>query len=130
MNDSFAWWLVIAGVAIGVGLAWLILGRLPRTDDDLSTTEREAEAAWISSSIALYGGDAPEPLVEEILELHRHYLETPPARATAEGYERLDPADIDDAPDLGSAREIEAIDAVEAHPARSPRDATVYQDPL
>ena len=77
MNDSFQWWLVIVGIAIGVGLAWIVMGRLARRDDDVSDEERRVEAAWISRSIASYGGVAPAPLVEEILEPHRHYLEGP-----------------------------------------------------
>jgi len=77
MNDSFQWWLVIVGIGVGVGLAWIVMGRLARSDDDVSDEERRVEAAWISRSIASYGGVAPTPLVEEILELHRHYLEGP-----------------------------------------------------
>jgi len=75
MNDSFQWWLVIVGIGIGVGLAWIVMGRLARSDDDVSDEERRVEAAWISRSIAAYGGVAPPLLVEEVLELHRHYLE-------------------------------------------------------
>jgi hypothetical protein len=74
MSDGFAWWLGIAGIGIGVTLTWLIMGRLSRDEADVDEEERAAEAAWISRSIASYGGVAPEPLVEEILELHRHYL--------------------------------------------------------
>lgn len=77
MNDSFQWWLIIVGIGIGVGLSWLVMGRLPRHDDDVSDTERQREAAWISRSIGSYGGVASEALVEEILELHRQYLEGP-----------------------------------------------------
>lgn len=74
MNDSFQWWLIILGIAIGIGLAWLVIGRLDRSDDDVTDAERSAEAAWISRSITAYGGVAPAPLVEEILDLHRQYL--------------------------------------------------------
>ena len=77
MNDQFAWWLLILGIAIGVGLVWLVTGRLPREDADVDDDERALEAAWISRTIAAAGGAAPEPLVEEILELHRRYLAGP-----------------------------------------------------
>jgi hypothetical protein len=77
MNDQFAWWLLILGIAIGVGLVWLVTGRLPREDADVDDDERALEAAWISRTIAASGGEAPEPLVEEILELHRRYLAGP-----------------------------------------------------
>jgi hypothetical protein len=74
MNDGFAWWLVVLGIAIGVGLVWLFLVKLPRTESDVDDSELVAEAGWISHSIETYGGVAPLPLVEEILELHRQYL--------------------------------------------------------
>ena len=77
MNDGFAWWLVVLGIAIGVGLSWLVLGRLPRTDADIGEDERAVEAAWVSRAIADYGGVAPPALVEEVLELHGHYLRGP-----------------------------------------------------
>jgi len=74
MTDPFAWWLLILGVGIGVGLLWLVIGRVPREEDDVSAEERVAEAAWISRVISRYGGVAPAPLVEEVLELHEQYL--------------------------------------------------------
>jgi transposase len=113
MNDGFAWWLVICGIGIGVGLAWLVMGRLPRRDDDVARDERRAEAAWISRSIAEYGGVAPEPLVEEILQLHQHYLQGPPLDPLAdddedelpEDDERYDEVDARHAPELRSRSE-------------------------
>lgn len=77
MNDGFAWWLVVLGIAIGVGLSWLVLGRLTRVDADIDEDERAVEAAWISRAITDYGGVAPPALVEEVLELHRDYLQGP-----------------------------------------------------
>jgi hypothetical protein len=77
MTDPFAWWLLILGIGIGIGLLWLVIGRIPREQDDVSAEERAAEAAWISGVIGRYGGVAPEPLVEEILELHDQYLKGP-----------------------------------------------------
>lgn len=76
MNDGFAWWLVVLGIAIGVGLVWLFLVRLPRTESDVDDAELVAEAEWISHTIESYGGLAPQALVEEILEMHRQYLAT------------------------------------------------------
>lgn len=77
MNDGFAWWLVVLGIAIGVGLSWLVLGRLPRAEVDIADDERAVEAVWISRSISDLGGVAPPALVEEVLELHQHYLQGP-----------------------------------------------------
>lgn len=74
MNDGYTWWLLILGIVIGVAVAWFMTARLPRRDDDLTATERVAEARWISATIERDGGIAPQALVEEILELHRGYL--------------------------------------------------------
>jgi hypothetical protein len=74
MNDGFAWWLVILGVAVGVAVVWLVTARLPRAEDDVDEHELVREADWISRTINAYGGVAPQPLVEEVLELHRQYL--------------------------------------------------------
>jgi hypothetical protein len=74
MNDGFAWWLLVLGIAIGVAAVWLIMLRLPRVEADLDEEELVREAGWISGTIRAYGGVAPEPLVEEVLELHHEYL--------------------------------------------------------
>jgi hypothetical protein len=99
MNEGFAWWLLIAGIGVGVALAWLVMGRLARSDDDVGEPEREAEAAWISRSISAYGGVAPPALVEEILDLHRHYLEGPGLDPENGPPLRGDAAAWDDSPD-------------------------------
>ncbi|MBA3307768.1 MAG: hypothetical protein H0T04_03670 [Chloroflexi bacterium] len=100
MNDGFAWWLVVLGIAIGVGLSWLVLGRLPRAEADIDEDERALEAAWISGAVGDYGGVAPPALVEEILELHEHYLQGPALdleahrdRDSDEAFDEADPAD-------------------------------------
>src|SRR4051812_16033486 len=77
MNDGFSWWLIVLGIAIGVAVAWLFTVRLPRNDQDVSDDEVGDEAAWISRTIEADGGVAPQPLVEEVLLLHRQYLTTP-----------------------------------------------------
>ncbi len=96
MNDGFAWWLVVLGIAIGVGLSWLVLGRLPRAEADIDEDERAVEAAWISRAVADYGGLAPPALVEEILELHEHYLQGP--ALDPEAPQQPDSADAFDEP--------------------------------
>jgi hypothetical protein len=117
MNDGFAWWLLIAGIGIGVALAWLIMGRLARADDDVDEDERAEEAAWISRSIAAYGGSAPPALVEEILELHRHYLAGPGLELSGET-----PAGLAAAPD---GRGLEAEDASDEEKTRAEREAAM-----
>ncbi len=80
MNDEFAWWFLVVGIAVGAAIVWLLRGSIAREDADLSARERVAEAAWISRTIESSGGIAPADLVEQVLELHRTYLE----RASAE----------------------------------------------
>ena len=74
MNDGYAWWLVIVGIAIGIALVWLVIVRLPRTEDDVDEEERLVEAGWISRTIEAWGGVAPTALIDEVLELHQAYL--------------------------------------------------------
>jgi len=74
MNDGYAWWLILVGIGVGLAVAWLLVVRLPRSDEDVSPAERRAEAAWISQAIGQAGGYAPPLLVEEVLELHGAYL--------------------------------------------------------
>jgi hypothetical protein len=74
MNDGFSWWLVVLGIAIGIGLVWLFTVRLPVSESDIDAEETVEEAGWISETIESWGGVAPAPLVQEVLELHRRYL--------------------------------------------------------
>ncbi len=74
MNDGYAWWLLLVGLAVGLALMWLALVRLPRAEDDVDPDEREEEAAWISATIETRGGICPRPLAVEVLDLHHEYL--------------------------------------------------------
>jgi hypothetical protein len=74
MNDGFSWWLVVLGIAVGIGLVWLFTIRLPVSESDIDEGELVDEAGWISDTIESQGGVAPSVLVQEVLELHRHYL--------------------------------------------------------
>ena len=74
MNDGYAWWLVLVGLAVGLGVMWLALVRLPRDEDDIDLDEREHEAGWIGATIESRGGICPQPLAVEVLELHHEYL--------------------------------------------------------
>ena len=113
MNNGFQWWLVILGIALGAGLLWLILGRLPRQEDDVAPSERAAEAVWISRTIEDGGGIAPTALVEEILELHGAYLQGSPVL--------VEPATDPPATPLVRPAE-DAADATDATPASLPVD--------
>jgi hypothetical protein len=74
MDDGYAWWLLLVGLAVGLALMWLALVRLPRAEDDVDPTEREIEADWISGTIESRGGICPQPLAAEVLDLHHEYL--------------------------------------------------------
>lgn len=74
MNDGYAWWLFLVGLAVGLALMWLALARLPRDEDDIDVDERAMEADWISGTIEVRGGICPQPLAAEVLDLHHEYL--------------------------------------------------------
>jgi hypothetical protein len=106
MNDGYAWWLVIVGVAIGIALVWLVIVRLPRAEDDVDEDERLIEAGWISRTIEAWGGVAPAALVDEVLELHQSYLasggSTPAVElGAAERFERERGTAVDVAAEAG-----------------------------
>ena len=74
MSDPFAFWVFLALLGGTAAVIWLLTGRVMRQEDDLASDERAAEAGWISATIDEAGGDVPEAVVEQVLELHRHYL--------------------------------------------------------
>jgi hypothetical protein len=77
MIDAWMLWILLVGIAIGLLSAWLVLGRLPRDETDVTISERRDEAAWIGHTIERHGGVAPQSLVEEVLQLHQAYLRNP-----------------------------------------------------
>lgn len=81
MTEQYIGWALVLGLSIGGALVWFAVGRLPRSGEEMTDDERVAEAAWISATIAERGGKAPADLVEEVLDLHGHYL----ARAEVDG---------------------------------------------
>ncbi len=79
VNAEFNWWLLIVGLVVGAGIAWLVLAELRRSDEDVAPSELDAEAGWIAHRLA----DAARPLsveaVEAVLRAHRDYLSLGPA---------------------------------------------------
>jgi hypothetical protein len=67
-------WLIILGLAIGAGLAWLVMLDLRRRDDDIAASESRAEAGWIADTLRSREIAADAEAVEEVLRLHRAYL--------------------------------------------------------
>ena len=74
MNDEYAWWFLVVGLAVGGTLVWLVRGQMARQEDDVAEAERAPEAEWISRTIERAGGIAPADLVAQVLSLHRSYL--------------------------------------------------------
>ncbi len=74
MNDQYAWWFLVVGLAIGGALVWLVRGQMARGERDVAESERGPEAEWISRTIERAGGIAPADLVAQVLSLHRSYL--------------------------------------------------------
>jgi hypothetical protein len=72
--NAFDLWLVIVGLAIGAGLAALVMVDLRRRDDDISAREARSEAAWIADTLRSDEIAADPEAVEEVLRLHRAYL--------------------------------------------------------
>lgn len=72
--NPFDVWLIIVGLAIGAGLAWLVMLDLRRRDDDIAAGESRAEAGWIADTLRNREIAADAEAVEEVLRLHRAYL--------------------------------------------------------
>ena len=75
MTEQYIGWALVLVLVVGGALIWFAMGRIPRTTEEMSVEERASEAAWISETIGARGGKAPTDLVEEVLDLHVHYLE-------------------------------------------------------
>jgi hypothetical protein len=78
VNAEFNWWLLIVGLVVGGGLAWLVLMDTRRRDVDVDEKERPREAMWLSRMLADEGHDVSPEAAERLLVLHRTYLEAPP----------------------------------------------------
>jgi hypothetical protein len=91
VNAEFNWWLLIVGLVIGAGLAWLVLSDSSRREADIEEREMDAESRWIAEMLA----DASRPIddarVLEVLRLHRAY------RAAAPPDDVVDPEVANDA---------------------------------
>jgi hypothetical protein len=82
--EPYLVWALVAGMVIGGGVVWFIVGRLPRRD-------RTADPAGLRGHLlrrdvvqATRGGAAPPDLVEEVLQLHLDYVAGEPAHVEPE----------------------------------------------
>ena len=78
MNAEFNVWLLIVGLVVGAGLVWLVIMDSRRREADVDSIERPMEAAWLSAVMAEDGYDISPEAAEQLLLLHRAYLEAPP----------------------------------------------------
>ena len=78
MNAEFNVWLLIVGLVVGAGLVWLVIMDSRRRESDIDAMERPREAAWLSAVMTDDGYDISPDTAEQILSLHRAYLEAPP----------------------------------------------------
>ena len=77
MIAGFDWWLLLVGIVGGAGLVWLVLADFRRHEDEIEADEQALEAGWIADAITEPGRPLDAETTEEILRLHRAYLEGP-----------------------------------------------------
>ena len=78
MNAEFNVWLLIVGLVVGAGLVWLVTMDSRRRESEVDSVERPREAAWLSAVLAEDGYDISPAAAEQLLFLHRVYLDAPP----------------------------------------------------
>jgi len=81
MNAEFNVWLLIVGLVLGAGLVWLVIMDSRRRESEIDAVERPREAAWLSAVMIEDGFDVSPEAAEQLLLLHRSYLEAPPPDA-------------------------------------------------
>ena len=108
MNAEFNVWLLIVGLVVGAGLAWVVMMDGRRRDTEIDAQELPREAAWLSAILAEDGHDVSPEAAEQALLLHRAYLGAPPPDPVDEPAEgesvpdRVEPVATDDEPERAS----------------------------
>jgi hypothetical protein len=77
MFAEFNWWLLIVGLVVGAGLAWLVLGDARRREEDIEEAELADEAVWLEGAMTEAGTPMDLVTAEQMLQLHRRYLGLP-----------------------------------------------------
>jgi hypothetical protein len=78
VNAEFNVWLLIVGLVVGAGLAWLVMLDSRRRESEIDAAELPREAAWLSTVMAEDGYEVSPDAAEQLLLLHRAYLGAPP----------------------------------------------------
>jgi hypothetical protein len=109
VNAEFNVWLLIVGLVVGAGLAWLVMMDGRRRDAEIDATELPREAAWLSAVMAEDGYEVSPDAAEQLLLLHRAYLGAPPPDPIDEGDRFEDKQTAE-----GEAPGVEPPEAIEA----------------
>jgi hypothetical protein len=76
VTTDFDWWLLLVGIVVGAGLAWLVLadfGAASAPEPDSEATELQLEADWIAARFEERGEEVDRRALTEVLELDRLY---------------------------------------------------------
>jgi hypothetical protein len=91
VNAEFNVWLLIVGLVVGAGLAWVVMMDGRRRETEIDAQELPREAAWLSAILAEDGHDVSPEAAEQALLLHRAYLGAPPPDPVDEGVPASEP---------------------------------------
>ena len=70
--------MLVVGLVVGAGLVWLVIMDSRRRESEIDATERPREAAWLSAVLRDDGFNVSPEAAEQLLILHRAYLDAPP----------------------------------------------------
>jgi hypothetical protein len=115
---EFNVWLLIVGLVVGAGLAWLVMLDGRRRETEIDAVELPREAAWLSAVLAEDGYDVSPEAAEQALLLHRAYLGAPPPDPAPD--ELPQPAS-DDQPELASDDQPDPAPEVRPDPPQDER---------
>jgi hypothetical protein len=106
VNAEFNVWLLIVGLVVGAGLAWLVMMDSRRRDTEIDAIELPREAAWLSAVMAEDGYEVSPDAAEQLLLLHRAYLGAPPPDPIVED-EPIEAGPLEDEPAKAEPPEAE-----------------------
>jgi hypothetical protein len=78
VDAEFNIWMLVVGLVVGAGLVWLVIMDSRRRESEVDAAERPREAAWLSAVLRDDGYEVSPEAAEQLLILHRAYLEAPP----------------------------------------------------
>ena len=110
MNAEFNVWLLIVGLVVGAGLAWVVLMNDRRQEADIDAVELPREAAWLSAILDEDGYQVSPEAAEQMLLLHRAYLGAPPPDPVPEESPEGEGSDAQPASDAATSSETGRAD--------------------